>query len=51
MRKTVRFDGFFLYIKENGTIKTLGKINTRNGGLTKEQKLRAVQFSNEWVEV
>ena len=41
----------YLRISEEGKPVNLGGIRTKKGKLTQEQKLRAVQFTNEWVEI
>jgi len=42
-----------LVVYDSATGKTLllGKINTRTGRLTRVQKLKAVQFTGEWVTI
>ena len=52
-RKLVLWDGKELFLKIQATdeVVTLGAINTRNGQLTRVQKLKAVQFTGEWIEL
>ena len=52
-RKLVLWDGKELFLKIQATdeVVTLGAINTRNGQLTRVQKLKAVQFTGQWIEL
>jgi hypothetical protein len=47
--KFIRYYRYKLYLKIDDNITTLGKINTRNGCLTRQQKLKAVQAEGQWV--
>ena len=47
----VKFDGEHLYLKVNNEIRKLGTILTRKGGLTREQKLKAVANTGEWIKL
>lgn len=49
--KLVKFDGHNLLLKVDGKVQMLGGIRTRKGQLTKTQKLKAVQYTGEWVEI
>ena len=52
-KKLILWDGkeLFLKIQTTDEIVTLGAINTRNGQLTRVQKLKAVQFTGQWIEI
>ena len=52
--KYILWDGSKLYFKnshEEEEMIVLGAINTRKGKLTRAQKLKAVQFTNEWIVI
>ncbi len=52
-KKLVLWNGkeLFLKFQATGKVITLGAINTRNGQLTRVQKLKAVQFTGQWIEI
>ena len=51
-KKLILWDGLWLYLKLPETeSQLLGAINTRKGGLRKSQKLKAVQFTGQWIEI
>jgi hypothetical protein len=51
-KKQILYDGLHLFLKTNGEIpQKLGTVNTRNGNITRVDKLKAVQFKGEWVEL
>ena len=51
--KYLLWDGSKLYLKSSHDEEpiVLGAINTRKGQLTRVQKLKAVQFTNEWIVI
>ena len=52
-KKLVLWNGkeLFLKFQATGEVISLGAINTRNGQLTRVQKLKAVQFTGQWIEI
>ena len=52
-KKFILWNGkeLFLKFQNNDEIIALGAINTRKGGLRKSQKLKAVQFTGQWIEI
>jgi hypothetical protein len=44
------YDGVSLWLRVDGTDHNLGTISTRKGGLTHEQKLKAVAAAGNWVK-
>lgn len=50
-KRYLKYDGKFLYLKVNGQVHKLGLITTLKGRLTREQKLKAVARTGEWVEL
>jgi hypothetical protein len=52
-KKYIMWDGKSLYIRYDGSAETteLGSIKTRKGNLTREQKLKAVANTRQWVEI
>ena len=52
-KKSILWNGKELFLKFKATDETilLGAINTRNGQLTRVQKLKAVQFTGQWIEI
>jgi len=52
VKRYLMWDGLNLYFSYDGAeVRDLGKINTRQGSLTREQKLKAVAHTREWVEI
>ena len=51
VERFVKYDGISLWLKVDGNIRDLGLISTRLGGLTHEQKLRAVGSMGKWVRI
>ncbi len=52
VKRYLMWDGLNLYFHyDEGEVRDLGKINTRQGSLTREQKLKAVAHTREWVEI
>ena len=51
VERFVKYNGTSLLLKVNGNIRNLGLISTRLGGLTHEQKLKAVAGQGEWVRI
>jgi len=47
----VKYDGNSLWIRVDSRVRELGLITTRLGGLTHEQKLKAVAGQGEWVKI
>jgi len=52
-KKAVLWNGkeLFLKFQSTGEVQLLGAINTYKGRLTKSQKLKAVRFTGQWVEL
>ena len=50
-RKLIKFDGQNLFIKIDNKVHLLGGITTRKGQLSRVQKLKAVQYTGEWIEL
>lgn len=50
-KRLAKYDGTILWLRVNGEDHNLGPIETRQGGLTREQKLRAVAGRGEWVKI
>lgn len=51
--KFVKYEAGELHLKvsNDGKVNLLGSICTRKGGLTREQKLKAVAAAGEWVQI
>lgn len=51
--KFVKYEAGELYLRvsNDGKVNLLGSISTRKGGLTREQKLKAVATTGEWVQI
>jgi len=47
----VKYDGTLLWLRVNDNVRNLGLITTRFGGLTREQKLKAVAGQGEWIKL
>lgn len=47
----VKYDGTSLWLRVDNKARDLGLIGTRLGGLTREQKLKAVAGQGEWVRI
>jgi len=50
-KKLIKFDGHNLLLKVDGKVHYLGGIATHKGQLTRAQKLKAVQFTGQWIEI
>jgi hypothetical protein len=50
-KRQIKFEGNLLYLFDGKETIVLGKINTRQGHLTRKQKLLAVQKAGEWAEI
>ena len=50
-KKQIKFDGHNLLLKVDDNVKVLGNIATHKGQLTRAQKLKAVQFMGQWIEI
>lgn len=51
-KKRIKWDGIILYLKTpDGKVTLLGSITTRKGGLTRAQKLKAVEHTDNWIEI
>lgn len=49
--KQVRFFKRKLYMKTDDTERELGLITTKQGGLTRQQKLMAVAANGKWITI
>jgi len=47
----VKYDGKTLYLRVNGQERVLGSLLTRYGGLSRYEKLKAVEGKGEWVKI
>ncbi len=47
----VKYDGEFLWLRVDGIERNLGRIFTKQGGLTREEKLKSVASRGEWVKI
>jgi len=50
-KRFVKYDGDCLWIRVDEIERNLGPIETRKGGLTQEEKLKAVKGKGEWVKI
>jgi len=50
-KKLLKFDGHDLLLKVDGKVRCLGSITTHKGQLTRAQKLKAVQYTGQWIEI
>ena len=51
VQRYARYIDSSLYLRVDSKVTLLGTITTRHGGLTREQKLKAVAADGEWVEI
>lgn len=49
--RQIKYENHLLYLKIGEQTIVLGKINTKQGKLTKSQKLKAVEFKGQWVTI